>query len=211
MRTTPEDLLRAVDDAKAVRRQERAFENRPFDPWERYRALTDQYDRLTDAAEQGDRKTRFALLILGGINALNLLIVAQGALPTRSLLIASPAAVYVACYALLSLGFFVYAIGALRPRESTASLGGDGRDRKRPLLQLDAEDLEEPASAYAARWQDARIGDMNLEVAAMIHGLSRQNAEKLEALRRVYGGLYVLVALTAIALVSIGVADFGAR
>jgi hypothetical protein len=118
--------------------------------------------------------------------------------------------VYVACYALLSLGFFVYAICALRPRESDA-LSGDSRDRRRPLLQLDTDGLRESASAYAARWQDARIGDMNLEVAAMIHALSRQNAEKLEALRRVYGGLYVLVALTATALISIGVTDFGSR
>jgi hypothetical protein len=45
---------------------------------ERYRALTDQYDRLTDISEQGDRKTRFALLILGSINAVNLLIVTGG-------------------------------------------------------------------------------------------------------------------------------------
>jgi hypothetical protein len=211
VRTTPEDFLRSVDDAKAVKRQERflerATENRLLDPWERYRALTDQCDRLTDVAEQGDRKTRFALLILGGINAVNLLIVTQGDVSGGPNLTNPAVVIYVACYVFLSLCFFVYAIGALRPR-SPETEGADGASR-RPLLHLDDKALQEPAAAYAGRWQQAQIGELNAEVATMIHTLSRNNVTKLRALERVYLGLYVLVGLTATALVVLAVTRFG--
>jgi len=205
MRTTPEDFLRSVDDAKAVRRQERflerATEHRLLDPWERYRALTDQYDRLTDISEQGDRKTRFALLILGSINAVNLLIVTGGNLSGGAEISNPKVVAYVACYALLSLCFFVYAIGALRPRSETE---GAGIAIEHPLLHLDDEALRQPAAAYAERWQQAQIGEMNTEVAMLIHAVSRNNVRKLRALQRVYLGLYVLVGLTAMALVLLG-------
>ena len=209
MKTSPEDFLRSVDDAKAVKRQERflerAAEHRTLDPWERYRALTDQYDRLTDITEQGARKTRFALLILGSINAINLLIVTRGdwsAVPSLS----NPMlAAYVACYALLSLGVFVYAIAALRPRPPLAT----GDAARQPLLQIDEETLGQPADVYATRWQQAQVGELNAEVATMVYSLSKANADKLRALHRVYVGLYVLVALTATALVVLGLTGAG--
>lgn len=208
MRTTPEDFLRSVDDAKAARRQERlierATEHRSLDPWERYRALTDQYDRLNDVSEQGDRKTRFALLILGSINAVNLVIVTRGNWAASQFDHPLTMA-YVACYALLSLCFFVYAIAALRPRAASAASNGVVR----PLLELDGAALAQPAAEYAIRWQQAQVGELTAEVASMIHALSKHNVEKLRALQRVYLGLYVLVALTTIALIVTGLAGLG--
>jgi hypothetical protein len=210
MKTTPEDFLRSVDEARATRRQERSLEratdNRHLDSWERYRALTDQFDRLNDVCEQGDRKTRFALLILGSINAVNLLIVTRGNWVSTPQLTHPLAAGYIAAYALLSLCLFVYAIAALRPRSRQVDLA-DGAGR--PLLQLDREALEQPASVYAARWQQAQVGELNAEVATMIHVLSKNNVEKLNALHRVYLGLYVLVGLTAVALVVVGTTGLG--
>jgi len=47
------------------------------DPWERYRALTDVLDTFNDISEMADRKTRFALVILGAMNTVNLLVVAR--------------------------------------------------------------------------------------------------------------------------------------
>lgn len=211
LNTTPEEFLRSVDDAKEARRQEklldRATEHRRLDPWERYRALTDQYDRLTDITEQGDRKTRFALLILGSINAVNLLIVTRGNWSSAPQLGHPVVAGYVACYALLSLCFFVYAISALRPRRIDA--GGDSTASSGPLLRLDAAAKDRSPEAYAARWQQAEVGELNAEIAAMVHVLSQNNAEKLVALQRVYLGLYVLVAMTATALVAIWATDLG--
>ena len=66
------------DESKAERRRrkdaERLLETRQLDPWERYRALSDHVDHLLDVTELADRKTRFALVILGALNAVNVLI-----------------------------------------------------------------------------------------------------------------------------------------
>src|SRR5262245_59057585 len=66
------------EESKAERRRrkdaERLLETRPLDPWERYRALADHVDHLLDITELADRKTRFALVILGALNAVNVMI-----------------------------------------------------------------------------------------------------------------------------------------
>ena len=66
------------EESKAERRRrkdaERLLETRQLDPWERYRALTDHVAHLLDITELADRKTRFALVILGALNAVNVLI-----------------------------------------------------------------------------------------------------------------------------------------
>jgi hypothetical protein len=71
-------IVQSDEDAKAERKRrkdaERFTETRPLDPWERYRALSDHVDHLLDVTELADRKTRFALVILGALNAVNVLI-----------------------------------------------------------------------------------------------------------------------------------------
>ena len=64
---------------KQARKLERLVETRTLEPWERYRALVDVLDSYTDLLEQADRKTRFALIIMGLLNAVNFLLVAQDA------------------------------------------------------------------------------------------------------------------------------------
>src|SRR5215510_1984742 len=66
------------EESKAERRRrkdaERLLETRQLDPWERYRALADHVDHSLDITELADRKTRFALVILGALNAVNVLL-----------------------------------------------------------------------------------------------------------------------------------------
>src|SRR5688572_30458529 len=108
------------EESKAERRRrkdaERLLETRQLDPWERYRALADHVDHLLDVTELADRKTRFALVILGALNAVNLLIAIRapqlGADGVSPLILQS----YIAGYVLLSLYAAVFAILALRPR-----------------------------------------------------------------------------------------------
>jgi hypothetical protein len=78
----------------------KAAETRPLDPWERYRALSDQVDHMLDVIEMADRRTRFALVVLGTLNAANVLIALQADVVGASAL--SPALVrfYVGCYLL---------------------------------------------------------------------------------------------------------------
>lgn len=72
---------KAEGESKAERQlrkeAEKAAETRPLDPRERYRALSDQVDHMIDVIEMADRRTRFALVVLGTLNAANVLIALQ--------------------------------------------------------------------------------------------------------------------------------------
>jgi len=196
--TMPEQFLRLQDDAKSERRRlkalERAADDRLLDPWERYRALNDLGDRLLDLTELYDRKTRFALLILGGLNALNLLLVTRADVLTsleqgRSLIVA-----YAGCYTLLSLALLVCAIAALKPRPPAVG---------RVALPLVEGDGAATLDDYCARWREAQIGGLNRELMVTAFTRAHLNAVKVRALGRVYLGLYVLVAVTAALCVSL--------
>lgn len=197
---SPEDFLRSVEDAKLERRRQRdaglALESRVLQPWERYRALVDHQDSLQDASEHSDRKTRFALLILGSLNAINLVIAMRGetiGLPQQS----GPwVTVYLACYAMLSLACCFGAIAALRPRAAGKVDARDGANGRRPLRfpePVVSQTLEE----YLENWRTADVGRLTHELASLVYETARSNADKLQSLQRVYVGLYVLVALTA--------------
>src|SRR5262245_51328177 len=74
------DHLDSEDEEKAAKKAkkaEKASETRQLDPWERYRALVDLADTYVDMMEIADRKTRFSLVILGALNALNLVVAAR--------------------------------------------------------------------------------------------------------------------------------------
>jgi hypothetical protein len=196
---SPEDFLRVVEDAKAERRRQKeaeaSLESRLLQPWERYRALVDHYDSLQDAAEHSDRKTRFALLILGSLNAINLVIAMRGqtiGLPQQS----GPMVTgYLACYAMLSLGCCFCAIAALRPRPSAKAAADDGSNSRR-LLRFPEPVVTQTLEEYRETWRTAEVGNLTHELASVVYEAARSNADKLHALQRVYLGLYVLVALS---------------
>ena len=114
------------DESKADRRRrkdaERLLETRLLDPWERYRALSDHVDHLLDVTELADRKTRFALVILGALNAVNVLIAIRAPQLGGEALSPVLLQAYITGYVLLSLYAAVFAIIALRPgpRRQTA-------------------------------------------------------------------------------------------
>jgi hypothetical protein len=70
------DAVGAGDETPAKGKR-RFDEERRLEPWERYRVLTDIAKLQLDMLEMADRRTRFALLILGTLNALNVLLVAR--------------------------------------------------------------------------------------------------------------------------------------
>ena len=109
--------------------------------------------------------------------------------------------VYLASYVLLSLYFFAYAIAALRPRlRQRGRSEGPGRGR----LRLVDDILDRSPDEYYAEWQQVQIGQLNREMSNHAHILARTNAVKYAALGRVYLGLIVLVALTAIMVLTVG-------
>jgi hypothetical protein len=61
------------------------------------------------------------------------------------------------------------------------------------------------ADTYYDTWRQADLSQVNRDLATRSHLLARANTEKFRALRRVYQGLLVLVALTAFVALFIGV------
>lgn len=183
--TTAQDVLRLVGDAKAERRRlkemERALDDRALDAWERYRALNDHCDRLLDLTELHDRKTRFALFILGGLNAINLLVIMRPDVLSSLQRGGTLMGAYIACYVGLSFCLLLYAISALKPRVRQDCCTDEGQT------------LDE----YYEAWREIQIGQLNRELAAIAFLRTRTNAVQLRALHRVYLGLYVLVVLAA--------------
>ena len=198
------DLLESEEDEKAakkLKKLEKASETRQLDPWERYRALNDLLDTYVDMMEIADRKTRFSLVILGALNALNLVVA------TRPNLFANaergvPAwfGIYAASYVGVSLYLLIQAIGALKPRAGaflgTVDQAGAAAEGLVGLRFI-GNARTTPAAQYYDAWRHAEVGHLNRELALFIQGMARANTEKYLSLNRLYSGLTVLATLTA--------------
>jgi hypothetical protein len=196
-------------EKKARKRAEKARAlaedaHRPLDSWERYRALCDALKEANDLVDLADHKARFALVIMGALNAVMFIVATRPQL----LSVMPPRAhawlgVGVVAYALVAAYFFVQAIETLRPRRfqpQPPASGSAGEDR--PLgVRFFADVLTRDPEAHAAAWQDVRIGQLNAEVARQIYTLARINDAKYAALRRLYTGLKAMTLVGAVFLV----------
>lgn len=165
---------------------------RPLDPWERYRALTDAVEEGIDLAEMADRKVRFALVVMAGLN------VGLFALTTRRDLLGlgdSPfgrwLGVYLLVYAMAGVYFFLQAVEALRPRPSRPSNGVSAPKGVRDPDEV----LRHDRQSYERAWRDVRFDQLNGELARRNHSLAVVNREQYAALGRLYRGLRVLALL----------------
>jgi len=195
-------IVQQDEDAKAERKRlkdaERFSDTRPLDPWERYRALSDHVDHLLDVTELADRKTRFALVILGALNAVNVLIALRSPQVDAGLN-HTFIQVYVAGYVMISLFFFVYAIMALKPRVGRMHRVGEARAGGRlPGLRLMDDILATDIDEYYDLWRTAEVGQLDREMALQAYLLARANSDKFRAVHRVFQGLLLLVGLTAV-------------
>ena len=176
---------------------QKADESRVLDPWERYRALSDHYDSVLGVSEIYDKKTRFALVILGGLNALNVILTTRVDMFKPLAYGGGMMRGYAACYALLSLYFLAYAISALKPRIPPAAgadqNGGRGMLGLLPNLGTRRPSLDD----FCNNWRQVPIGELNRELAVLAYSINESNDAKLQALHRVFVGLYVLAGLTA--------------
>jgi hypothetical protein len=180
---------------KRARREAKllAEASRRLDPWERYRALTDAIEEGLDLAETADRKVRFALVVMAGINVgLFALTTRPGLLGLGDLPLGRWLGLYLLAYALVGVNFFLQAVEALRPRASPPSpeavRGPRGLRDPEEVLRHDVE-------SYERAWREVRFDLLNGELARRNHGLALVNQEKYAALRRLYGGLRVLALL----------------
>ena len=199
--STHEVVADATLEAKRLRRLERALDSRPLDPWERYRSLLDVAEEYRDLLDSADKKTRFALIIMGLLNAVNFLLIARSDVFGRGTAtqLGRGLAAYAVVYAFLSLYFFSQTIEALRPRGARYFNGpaGPGDLAGSPRLRSMAHVAEQPADEFYGLWETAQVGHLSREVAFQAQALDRINVEKYRALERVYRGLVALTALTA--------------
>ena len=197
----------ASADELALRRQRkeekrRAEAARALDPRERYRVLVDAVEEGLDLAETADRKVRFALVVMAGLNLGLFALTARAEplglahTPLRGWL-----GLYLLTYALVGVYFFLQAVDALRPRGLRPS----------PDLARGAMGLRDPAEArrydlesYQRAWREVSFDQLNAELARQSHGIAGVNQEKFAALGRLYGGLRVLALMFGGLVVMVG-------
>jgi hypothetical protein len=191
----------AKEEKRRLRKLEQSMETGTLAPWERYRMLTDFLEYYTDILEMADRKTRFALVILGALNAVNLLLVARpdilsGATPAPG----TGTAIYIVIYIVLSLYLFAEAISALRPRVAALNTEMDAEGlTSRQLLGVRFISKFNKLSLddYYELCKNAQYGDVNRELALGLQIVGRVLILKYKAIERLYAGLLILVFLSA--------------
>jgi hypothetical protein len=196
----PPSPPRSVEDELALRliRKEaklRAESTRPLDPWERYRALGDAIDEGFTLTEIADRKVRFALLVMAGLNVSVFAIVTRPELSGLGL--RGWVAPWAFAYGVVAVYFLLQAAEALRPREASASrrVGRPGPAAE-ALRDVATAAAAEP-SDYERAWREVRFDQLTAGLAAQAHALARCNVEKFAALRRLYAGLRVMAVMVA--------------
>jgi uncharacterized protein YjiK len=181
-------------------------QTRPLDSWERYRALTDVVDEQLELVDLADHKARFALIIMGALNAFLFIIGSNTdafeAIPDRYRPIA---AAFVGLYAAMAIYFFVQAIESLRPRKSQAHVGpipGAARSQDAPMgLRFYDDMLSRDTTQYRQAWQDVTMSQLTGELAVQAHSLAAINRPKYVALSRLYSGLKLMTLVSAVMLI----------
>ena len=196
--TTPPE-----DDASRLLRKEMkrlADVNRPLDSWERYRALNDSLDEAYEQIDLGNREARFALILMGGLNAALIVLATRTELP-QSLTANQRNWVFglLLVYVIVAVRFLLQAIEALRPGKFRPQLGTwptDSEDFPRGVRYYE-DVIERDAEAHWRAWQEVRIGQLNAELAVQFHSLCQKNEHRHLAVRRLYAGLRLMTMLLA--------------
>jgi hypothetical protein len=204
---SPASVSKPPGEKKRLKKLEKMMETGLFSPWERYRALVIEMDHQTDLVEMADRKSRFALVILATLNAVNFMAVIRpdllsgGAVPSGAVV-----PVYLTFYVGLSLYLCTQAISTLRPRlfSSVQKMLGDnpGVDPSRQVLSIHVMTTQ-TLSDYYELWQKAPFAQVNREVAMRVQVTARIITLKYRALEKLYSGLLVLIALTGFMIVGL--------
>jgi hypothetical protein len=177
---------------------------RPLDAWERYRALNDAIDEAYDLIDVSNREARFALLLLGGLNAFLIIPASRGTLTTG---LSSQHRLWIGVllgvYAVFAAVFLLEAINALRPGRFRPDLGAwspaspDYPRRVRYFEDVVLRDIE----AHWRAWREVHVEQLNAELAVQLHSLSVKNQATRASLRRLYGGLRIMTLLVMALLV----------
>ena len=179
---------------------------RPPRSLERWRILMDVVDEGRRVAELADHKARYALVVMGALNAGVFLVLSRAHLISdlppgiKPWLIGA-----LVGYAGLSCLFVYHAIDCIRPRWLRDAVDQGGAGTPEPLGLLHWESIGRyEEKAYRSTWNRVRMDQLNGEVVVISHHLALLIGHKYRALDRLYRGLAVLVILAALQLLVYG-------
>jgi hypothetical protein len=199
------------EDARRRRKEQKQREQSeaPLDPFTRYKALTDAFKAEQDLVELADKKARFALVIMGALNAAVLLVVTRGPIDEtlRAGALGLSFVALLALYAACALYFFILAIETLRPRTGPpVSPPEEVRPGASASVRYNQAIVGRTLAAYQAVWSQLRIDSLNTELAEQLHVVAGINVRKYAVLTRLYRGLKLMTALVAGLLVDLAAA-----
>jgi hypothetical protein len=197
-----DERRREKEERKQMKRLE--LETRRMEPWERYRALNDAMDEYYEMLDMANREARFALIIVGALNAVLFVIGARSDL-FSSMHVARPwLGLGLVAYGAVAAHLFLQAIEVLRPRKFHPRLPESAVPAERyPAGVRYYEDvILRDAQGHCRAWDDVRVSQLNAELAVQGHSLALKVRAKHEALRRLFAGLR-LMTLLAVGLVMV--------
>jgi hypothetical protein len=165
---------------------------RELDGWERYRALVDASDEAYDLIDISNREARFALIVMGGLNALPLLLLTKMDIISAMTRFERMWMVsFLIGYAVLLLYFILQAIEALHPGRFRPSLKDwpSGASDFPIGVRYYEDVIKRTDIEHWAAWQHVRLSQLNAELAIQLHGLALKNDAKHRAVRRLFIGL----------------------
>lgn len=177
-------------------------DSRPLSPPELYRALNDALDEGYELFDLSNREARFALILMGGLNAFLVIAATQTGLAAHL----SPAerqieGAVIGVYGIFALGFLMQAIVALRPGQFRPHLERwteSRRDHPRGIRYFEDVVRRDTADHWEA-WRTVTVRELNAELAVMVHSLALKNNARKKALRRLYTSLRLMtIVITAI-------------
>jgi hypothetical protein len=186
---------------------------RRIDAWQQYRTLWDGIDFKRQILNMGDKKVRFALVIMGALNAVLLLVLSRDPmLHTMPLLLRAGLAVLLGIYGIVTFRFMAHAIEALRPAPEARK--DDAAEWERRELARPGDDDSQPVGLIIRgplqqlrfdeerlAWSQARICDINAELILFNRASSYILTHQQVQLHKVYQDLKVLVLLGATGMV----------
>jgi hypothetical protein len=192
----PPEAQSEVPDRKEQKREakRRRDARRQPDSREKFKILLDVIREQRHVVDLEDHRARYALIIIGGINAA-VLFAASRAVGTGSMAGALPHWLLglLVVYLALTLLFVLAAVDCLRPRAL----------KRRGLLHWEGA-VTHDVSEYRTAWSEVKMDDLNGEAVLVAHMLAGLVHEKYRANLRLYGGLKALVMLGAVLLVFLG-------
>ena len=171
---------------------------RPLNAWEQYRALNDALDEVYEVIGIGNREARFALLVMGILNAFVVIAASRpevvGALNG---LVRISAGLLLGIYAVTAVYFLFQAIEALRPGQFRPQLGDWTTERSdAPIGIRYYEDvIARDVRGHRDAWQNIELDQLNAELAVQHHSLCLKSNIKRAALHRLFAGLRLMTML----------------